>query len=157
MSIQNNLNSVLPQGNYETATRAGNLIYTAGITPRINGELILTGKISENNPISIYKKAMICATQNAIEAIEKKTMKKYNEFIKRIVLMKVYINSEPDFESHSKIADISSEQLYNYLGHKSVGSRVAVGVNSLPGNSVVELQLVAEVDDAKGIDKSEEI
>ena len=35
----------IPQGKYVPATRFGNMIFTAGMTPRNNGVLLKTGKI----------------------------------------------------------------------------------------------------------------
>ena len=41
----------IPQGKYKPEVRYGNLIFTAGMTPRKNGVLIQSGKISPDEPI----------------------------------------------------------------------------------------------------------
>ena len=38
-------NKIIPQGKYIPASRAGKLIYTAGMTPRVNGQLIMVGPV----------------------------------------------------------------------------------------------------------------
>ena len=48
----------IPQGKYCLAKRYGNLIYTAGMTPRQNGKLILTEKISTDKPLAYYRDVM---------------------------------------------------------------------------------------------------
>ena len=35
----------IPQGKYRPALRNGNAIYTAGMTPRRNGVLVMTGQV----------------------------------------------------------------------------------------------------------------
>ena len=41
----------VPQGKYVPATRSGNLIFTAGMTPRNNGILIREGKVQLSDAI----------------------------------------------------------------------------------------------------------
>ena len=45
----------IPQGKYVAATRFGNLIFTAGMTPRNNGVLIRTGKVKASDDIADYR------------------------------------------------------------------------------------------------------
>ena len=49
----------IPQGKYVPATRFGNLIFTAGMTPRNNGVLIKTGKVKASDDIADYKDAVV--------------------------------------------------------------------------------------------------
>ena len=44
----------VPQGKYKPAVRHGNLVFTAGMTPRKDGALLMSGKISPNEPIETY-------------------------------------------------------------------------------------------------------
>ena len=55
----------IPQGKYVPATRFGNLIFTAGMTPRNNGVLIRTGKVKASDDIADYKDAVVQAAKNA--------------------------------------------------------------------------------------------
>lgn len=40
----------IPQGKYKPAVRHGGLIFTAGMTPRKNGVLLMSGKITPDHP-----------------------------------------------------------------------------------------------------------
>lgn len=131
----------IPQGNYVPASRFENVIYTAGMTPRVNGELIQTGKVMTLEPVSTYKEAVHQAVLNALTAA-KSTLHNREE-IKQILSLTVYVNAEDHFEAHSKLADFASDYLFEHLGEAGIGSRAAVGVSSLPGNAPVEIQLVA--------------
>ena len=48
----------IPQGKYVPATRFGDLIFTAGMTPRKNGVLIQTGKVSASEPLDSCRDAV---------------------------------------------------------------------------------------------------
>ena len=136
-------NNPVPQGKYVPATRFENLIYTAGMTPRNNGRLIQSGKVSAEQPADTYKEAVRQAVANALTAA--RSLLAEGEEFEQIVSLTVYLNAEDTFEAHSTLADFASEYLYEQLGTKGIGSRAAVGVASLPGNTPVEIQLVAAV------------
>ena len=130
----------IPQGKYVAATRFGNLIFTAGMTPRNNGVLIRTGKVKASDDIADYKDAVVQAAKNKLEEGEK---------IVQIMQITVYVNSEPDFTKQPKIADFASEYFCEELGESGVGSRAAVGVAVLPGEAPVEIAIIAGVGSIK--------
>ncbi|RST76276.1 RidA family protein [Siminovitchia acidinfaciens] len=142
MSIEEKKNPI-PQGKYVPASRFGNIIYTAGMTPRNNGVLIHSGKVSAEEPIDSYKEAVIQAVSNALTAARNTLSEQ--EQLQQILSLTVYINAEEGFKAHSGIADMASEYLYEALGDAGIGSRAAIGVSSLPGGAPVEIQLIAAV------------
>ena len=60
----------IPQGKYKPAVRYGNLIFTAGMTPRKDGVLLMSGKISPDRPLDEYRDAVIQAASNALTAAQ---------------------------------------------------------------------------------------
>ena len=126
----------IPQGKYVPANRFGDLIFTAGMTPRLNGVLIKTGKIAINDPIEDYREAVRQAAKNALTAARNKLVE--GEHIARILLITVYVNAEEGYTTQAKIADHASDYFCEELGEAGIGSRAAVGVASLPGNAPVE-------------------
>ena len=62
----------IPQGKYVTATRFNNVIYTAGMTPRKNGVLIQSGKVTLDADVESYREAMCQAADNALTAAQNK-------------------------------------------------------------------------------------
>jgi|SRR5699024_3887376 len=132
-----------PQGNYLTASRSGLLIFTAGMTPRKENKLVMTGKIKESIDLNVYNQVVRLASENALNSV--KQILRDEEVIKQIIQLNIFINATDDFTSHSVIADFASAYLYEMLGVKGIGSRAAIGVSSLPGNSPIEIQLTAEV------------
>jgi enamine deaminase RidA (YjgF/YER057c/UK114 family) len=134
----------IPQGKYVPATRFGSLIYTAGMTPRKNGVMIFSGRVTKDEPLDTYKDAVRQAADNALTAARNKLEK--GERIARILSMTVYVNAEDGFTAHAKIADFASDFLSEELGDASPMARVSVGVATLPGNAPVEIQLVCGVE-----------
>lgn len=132
-----------PQGRYLPATRDGNLVFTAGMTPREDGVLILQGKVRADEPLETYRPAVELAAANALRAA--RDVLAAGERIARIINMTVYVAAQEPFEAHAKIADFASGYLYDTLGQPGIGSRAAIGVQSLPGNAPVEIALVASV------------
>jgi enamine deaminase RidA (YjgF/YER057c/UK114 family) len=139
MSIEKKVNPI-SQGKYVSATRGGNFIYTAGMTPRKNGVLILHGKIKTAEPIEKYRDAVRQATSNALTAAL--NMLKENERLEHVLSLSVFVNTEEDFTAHSNLADFASEFLFEEIGEIGIGSRAAIGVYSLPGNAPIEVQMV---------------
>jgi len=137
-------NKVIPQGKYIPAKRCGNLVFTAGMTPRNNGVLIMEGKIDNNEPLEKYIITVEQATENALKAI--KNILSKDEVIVDILSLNVYVNSENNFKKHSKLADFASEYLFKELGEIGIASRTSVGVISLPGNAPVEIQIIAAIE-----------
>lgn len=68
----------------------------------------------------------------------------YDFFLRNftVLAMTVFVNACSGYIAHSKLADFASEFLCEELGEAGVTSRVSVGVESLPGNAPVEIQLV---------------
>ncbi len=130
----------VPQGKYVPATRSGNLIFTAGMTPRIDGVLQYAGKVSAAEPLESYRDAVRIAAANALTAARNQLAE--GERIAQVLSFWVYINAEQDFTAHAKLADFASDYLNEELGAAGVAARAAIGMGTLPGNAPVEVQLI---------------
>ena len=131
----------VPQGNYSPASRHGDLIFTAGMTPRRGGVLISLGKVSADLPPQAYREAVVQACRNALGAA--RAMLGPEEDLYCILSMTVFIAAEDGYSKHSQVADLASDFLQDEFGERGRCSRCAVGVATLPGNAPVEIQLVA--------------
>jgi enamine deaminase RidA (YjgF/YER057c/UK114 family) len=132
-----------PQGDYVPAIRNGNLVFTSGMTPRLDGVLIMSGPVKVDVPLDTYRDAVILACSNALTAA--RALLEAGESIGAILSMTVYVAAEHGFTHHSKLADLASQYLRKEMGPSGIGARAAVGVATLPGDAPVEVQLVAVV------------
>jgi enamine deaminase RidA (YjgF/YER057c/UK114 family) len=141
--MSQNMEKPIPQGKYLPAVRHADLIYTSGMTPRKAGILIYSGKIRANDPIESHRDAVHLATLRTLVAAQ--ACLEEGEKISVILQLNIFLNTEPDFTPHPKIADYASELLIEHLGPGSIGSRVVVGVATLPSDAPVELSLIGKV------------
>lgn len=133
----------VPQGDYVPARRHGTMIYTSGMTPRQAGVLIQTGPVRPGQSLAEYRDAVRLACANAVAAARGQLQP--GEQIGAILSLSVFIAAAEGFTAHSGLADFASEYLRETLGEAGIGSRMAVGVATLPGNAPVEIQIVATV------------
>ncbi len=131
------------QGMYAPAIRHGDLIFTSGMTPRENGQLMFTGPLEAAQDIQCYRDAVRLAAFNVVAAARGKLGPE--ERISAIVSSTVFLNCEPGFTAHTKVADFASSYFVELIGTDILGTRCAVGVSSLPGGAPVEIQIVAAV------------
>ncbi len=132
-----------PLAAYVPVTKVGNLIFTAGQIPLKNGKLIYEGKVGKDLPVETARKAAELCLLNGLSVIKSVTGSLEN--IKKIVKATVFVNSAEGFTDQAKVANGASELLVELFGEKGKHVRSAVGVNELPINSAVELELIVEV------------
>ena len=131
----------IPQGLYRPAVRHGSLIFTAGMTPRRNGVLLQTGKLSPARPLEDYREAAVQAASNALAAA-RGTLEE-GERIVQILSLTVWVNAEPGFTDFARAGDLVSRWLCEQLGEAGVGARAAIGAASLPGEAPLEVRFIA--------------
>ena len=132
-----------PVAAYVPALRSGDYVYTSGQLPMRDGELMLTGKVGGE---VTQEEAVECARQCALNALAA-VRAEVGELsaVKRIVKVVAFVASTPDFTGQPLVANGVSELLGEVFGEAGRHARSAVGVNVLPLDSPVEVELVVEV------------
>ncbi len=128
---------------YIPANRSGNLVFTSGQLPMVDGNLGITGKLGMEVSIEEGKSQARISLLNALASIrgEIENLDK----IKKIVKLGVYVASNPFFTEQHLVANGASEALEAIFGNAGRHARFAVGVASLPLDACVELELVVEI------------
>ena len=134
---------VKPLAAYIPAIRTGDYVYTSGQVPFANGELKYAGKIGLDLSIEEGQKAAELCALNALSAI--KGVAEDLNMIEQIVKVTVFVNSAEGFTEQPKVANGASELLGKIFGEAGKHTRSAVGVNELPVNSAVEIEMVVRV------------
>ena len=131
-----------PAGAYIPATVSGNLVFTAGQLPFIEGALPATGKVGADvDPDEAAALARIAAL-NALAAAESAIGSL--ERVTRVVKVGVFVASDPSFTGQPGVANGASELLGQVFGEAGRHARSAVGVAVLPLDSPVEVELTLE-------------
>jgi enamine deaminase RidA (YjgF/YER057c/UK114 family) len=133
-----------PVAAYIPAKKVGNLVFTAGQLPMVNGELISKGLLGQDVEIEDAKNAAILCTLNALAAI--KGVIGDLDRIKQIVRVVGYVASIPTFTQQPAVVNGASELLLEIFGENGRHARSAVGMAVLPLNASVEIELTVEVE-----------
>jgi enamine deaminase RidA (YjgF/YER057c/UK114 family) len=134
-----------PVAAYVPAVRTGNLIYTSGQLPMVNGALPETGTVGANVTVDRANElASICAL-NAMAAI--KSLIGDLDKVQRVVKVVGFVNSAPDFINQPAVVNGASNVLLAAFGDAGIHARSSVGVASLPLDAPVEVELIVEVAD----------
>ena len=145
----NKLNISLPEAPkpvaaYIPAKQSGNLVFTAGQLPMVNGELISKGLLGQDVEVDEANKAARICTLNALAAI--KGVIGDLDRIKQIVRVVGYVASVPTFTQQPAVVNGASELLLEIFGENGKHARSAVGMAVLPLNASVEIELTVEVE-----------
>ncbi len=131
-----------PAGSYVPAVRTGNLLYISGQIPMEDGKVVFTGKVSDENLETAQKSARMCAI-NLLAQIKRELGDL--DKVSKIVRLSGFVNSVPGFSQHPKVINSASDLFFEIFGEKGKHSRIAVGVASLPLDSMTEIDAIVEV------------
>ncbi|TMR99962.1 RidA family protein [Nonomuraea basaltis] len=132
-----------PVAAYVPAVRTGNLVYTSGQVPIVEGKVVGTGKLGAGMTTEEgARMARICAL-NALAALKSEVGDLQR--VVRIVKVVVFVASDPAFTEQPQVGNGASELLGEVFGEAGRHARSAVGVASLPLDVPVEVELIAEI------------
>lgn len=134
-----------PVGSYVPATRTGHYVYTSGQLPMRDGELVCVGKVGADVTLEEAQVAAAIAALNGLAAAAQAA--DGLDHITRVVRVGVFVQSAPGFSDQPKVANGASDLLVGIFGDAGKHARAAVGVNELPLNAAVEVELIVEVSD----------
>ena len=133
---------VPPLAAYVPAVRTGDLVFTSGQLPVVDGALQEAGKVGAGvTPERAKELAATCAL-NALAAVDALVGL---EAVVRVVKVVGFVASDPSFTGQPGVVNGASELLGAVLGEAGVHARSAVGVAALPLDAPVEVELVVEV------------
>ncbi len=134
-----------PLASYIPAQRSGNMVYTSGQLPLVDGELIATGKVGADvDQETAIECARVCAL-NALAAIV--SVVGDIDRVTQVVKVVGFVASAPDFTGQPAIINGTSDLLGEIFGEAGVHARSAVGVAALPKDAPVEVEMIVEVSD----------
>jgi enamine deaminase RidA (YjgF/YER057c/UK114 family) len=131
-----------PAGAYVPAIRSGNLVFTAGQVPFVDGKIAATGKVGrEISPEEAKAHARTCAL-NALAAVHDLVGV---DSVVRVVKVVGFVASAEGFTGQPAVINGASELFGEVFEDAGKHARSAVGVAELPLGVPVEVELVVEV------------
>jgi len=134
--------ATLPVAAYVPAVRTGNIVFTAGQLPMVDGKLPMTGKVGAAVTVEQAKElAQICAL-NALAAVQ--TVAEVDDIV-RVIRVVGYVNGIPGFITQPAVVNGASELFLHIWGDAGKHARSAVGIAELPLDASVEVELTVEL------------
>jgi enamine deaminase RidA (YjgF/YER057c/UK114 family) len=130
-----------PVGSYVPAIEFNAIVVTSGQLPMVDGDLSATGKVPSAVSEQQAAAAARVAAINGLAAIA--AVAGDLERVDRILRVAVYVNSAAGFTRQPQVANGASDLLVDLFGDRGRHARLAVGVNELPLDSPVEVELTA--------------
>ena len=133
-----------PMANYVKAVRTGNLIFLAGHGPTFADNTNITGKVGRDltleqgaNAARQVGIALLSTLKGEIGDLNK---------VNRIVKVLGMVNCTDTFTDQPKVINGFSDLMVAIFGEKGKHARSAVGMNALPQNIAVEIEMIVEVE-----------
>src|SRR5664279_4940716 len=132
-----------PLAAYIPAIKIDKFVYTAGQLPSVNGQLKYKGKVGYNVSEVEGQKAAELSLLNCLSVI--KSVCGDLDQIEQVVKLTVFVNSADGFTNQPKVANGASELLLKIFGDAGKHVRSAVGVNELPIDAALEIEMVVKL------------
>jgi enamine deaminase RidA (YjgF/YER057c/UK114 family) len=137
---------VPPVAAYIPALQEGNLVFTSGQLPMVDGAMAHTGKVGDGPGLVSAEDAKALAQACALNAIAAvKSVVGDLDSVTRVVKVVGFVASDPSFTGQPGVVNGASELLGEVLGDKGVHARSAVGVAVLPLDAPVEVEIQVEL------------
>lgn len=132
-----------PVAAYVPAVKSGDLVFTAGQIPFVDGELKYKGKIG--NALSAedgYRAARLCVL-NCLSAVRQVACSL--DEVEQVVKVTGFVNSAPGFTGQPFVLNGASDLLGEIFGPAGKHARAAVGVGELPLDAAVEIEIIVKL------------
>ena len=133
-----------PMANYVPGVRTGNLLYLSGLGPANSPDgTTMAGKVGKDYTQEQGYEAARLTGINILARIKGELGDL--EKVKRVVKILAMVNCTPDFTNPPFVANGCSDLMVDVFGEKGRHARSAVGLNALPNNIPVEIEIIVEV------------
>jgi enamine deaminase RidA (YjgF/YER057c/UK114 family) len=133
-----------PVANYVNIVQTGKLLYLSGKGPTREDGTNITGKLGKELSIEEgYAAARLVAINHL--AVLKDYLGSLNK-VKRVIKVLGMVNCESSFTDQPKVINGYSDLMVAIFGEKGKHARSAVGMNALPGNIAVEVEVIVEIE-----------
>ena len=132
-----------PAGSYIPVVVSKSWAFVSGQIPIKDGKVAFMGKVPTSQSIENAQKAAKLCAINALAQLKAELGDL--DRIQKIIKVSGFVNSEQNFSEHPKVINAASDFLYDVFGEKGKHSRIAIGANSLPLDSTVELDMIVEI------------
>ncbi len=133
-----------PVANYLPTVRIGNLLYVSGHGPYNDGHIKTAGKLGRDLTVEEGYQVARNVTMNCLASIRAALgdLDKVKQFVKLLGM----VNCTEDFTEQPRVINGCSDFLVELFGESGKHARSAVGMQALPFNIPVEIEMIVEVE-----------
>jgi enamine deaminase RidA (YjgF/YER057c/UK114 family) len=132
-----------PIGAYVHWVQTGNLLYTSGIGPQEHGQFPYQGKVGAGVTVDEGRAAARLCMLNLLSLIKQGAGSL--DRVERVVKVLGFVASAPGFNDQPRVMNGASELLGQVFGERGRHARSAIGVNELPRDIPVEIEMIVEL------------
>ena len=136
----------IPAASYVPFVRTGNLVFLSGHIAKKDGKPWV-GQLGKNMTTEEGKAAAHAIAIDLLGTLHA-AVGDLNR-VKRIVKVMSLVNSTADFTEHHLVTNGASELIGQVFGEQGAHARSAFGVAQIPLGACVEIELIAEIEDAE--------
>jgi enamine deaminase RidA (YjgF/YER057c/UK114 family) len=133
-----------PVAAYVPCVRAGSLVVVSGQLPMVEGALTAVGKVPSQVSVEDAQAAARQCALNGLAVLKAELGGNWSA-LGHVVRLGVFVQSDDDFAGQPQVANGASELMQQVFGESGRHARAAVGVNSLPLNAAVEVELMFQL------------
>ena len=137
--------AVKPIANYVSAVRTGNLVFLSGQGPFRKDGTLITGKVGADLTLEEGYEAARRVALGLLGSLKAEIGNL--DKVRRVVKLLGMVNCTPDFVDQPKVINGASDLLVEVFSDAGKHARSAVGMNALPMNISVEIEMIVEVED----------
>jgi len=128
-----------PAANYVPYVVAGNMVYVSGQLPLVDGKLSVTGHVGKNvTTEEAADQARLCAIN--LLAQLKAACEGDLSRVKQVVKLGGFVACTDDFTDQPEVVNGASDLMVEVFGDAGRHARFAVGTNTLPRGTCVEVE-----------------
>ena len=128
-----------PAANYVPYVVAGNMVYVSGQLPLVDGKLSVTGHVGKNvSTEEAAGQARLCAI-NLLAQLKAACGGDLSR-VKQVVKLGGFVACTDDFTDQPEVINGASDLMVEVFGDAGRHSRFAVGSNTLPRGTCVEVE-----------------
>lgn len=132
-----------PKGAYRPVTRCGNILFTSGTGANIHGVRHFLGKVGDTVTLEEAQESARLALLNNLANIKAELGSLEHV---RVLKLTGFVNSASGFNRQPAVVDGASIMLEYLFGENGHHARSAIGVNELPFDLSVEIEMVVAVE-----------
>ncbi len=135
-----------PVANYVRAVQVGNLVFLSGHGPTRDGKQAYQGKVGAERTTEEGYEAAKLVMLNCLASL-KEAIGDLDR-VERIVKLLGMVNCTEDFGDQPKVINGASDLQVELFGEKGRHARSAVGMQALPMQITVEIEMIVQIKDA---------